>query len=129
VSRPLPPEKYYIPGSLLRAQVDNTNPLAYGLPASLDMFYDRSPSFRLLPEAALSGVSAVSWYQGDHLLDSGWAWGPQYLNGTTAVVEAMIGKGKLFLYGPEIAFRGQPHGTFKFLFNGILYGAATPAKL
>jgi len=129
VPRPLPPEKYYIPGSLLRAQVDNTNPLAYGLPASLDMFYDRSPSFRLLPEAALSGVSAVSWYQGDHLLDSGWAWGPQYLNGTTAVVEAMIGKGKLFLYGPEIAFRGQPHGTFKFLFNGILYGAATPAKL
>ena len=129
VARPLPPEKYYIPGSLLRAQVDNTSPLAYGLPASLDMFYDRSPSFRLLPSAALSGVSAVSWYQGDHILDSGWAWGQQYLNGTTAVLEAKVGKGKVFLFGPEIAFRGQPHGTFKFLFNGIAYGAATPAKL
>ena len=129
VARPLPPEKYYIPGSLLRAQVDNTNPLAYGMPSSVDVFYDRSPSFRLLPNAALSGVSAVSWYQGDHPLDSGWAWGQQYLNGTTAVIEAKLGKGKVFLFGPEIAFRGQPHATFKFLFNGIAYGAATPAKL
>jgi hypothetical protein len=129
VPRPLPGEKYYIPGSLLRAQVDNTNPLAYGMPASVDVFFDRSPSFRLLPNAALSGVSAVSWYQGEHVLDSGWAWGQQYLNGTTAVIEAKVGKGKVFLFGPEIAFRGQPHGTFKFLFNGIAYGAATPAKL
>jgi hypothetical protein len=126
---PLPGEKYYIPGSLLRAQVDNSNPLAYGLPSSLDMFFDRSPSFKLLPNAALDGVSAVSWYQGDHVLDSGWAWGQQYLNGTTAVVSAQVGKGKIFLFGPEITFRGQPHGTFKFLFNGIAYGAATPTKL
>jgi hypothetical protein len=129
VAQPLPGEKFYIPGSLMRAQVDNTNPLAYGMPSSLDVFFDHSPAFRLLPNAALDGVSAVSWYQGDHLLDSGWAWGQQYLNGTTAVVEANVGKGKVFLYGPEITFRGQPHGTFKFLFNGICYGAATPTKL
>jgi hypothetical protein len=129
VAQPLPGEKFYIPGSLLRAQVDNNNPLAYGLPSSLDVFYDRSPSFRLLPNAALAGVSAVSWYQGDHVLDSGWAWGQQYLNGTSAVVSAQLGKGKIFLFGPEITFRGQPHGTFKFLFNGIGYGASTPAKL
>jgi ABC-type glycerol-3-phosphate transport system permease component len=30
--------------------------------------------------------------------------------------------GELFLVGPEITFRGQPHGTFKFLFNAIYYG-------
>jgi hypothetical protein len=129
VPEPLPGEKFYIPGSLIRAQVDNTNPLAYGMPTSVDVFFDRSPAFRLLPNAALAGVSAVSWYQGDHPLDSGWAWGQQYLNGTTAVIEAQEGKGKIFLFGPEITFRGQPHGTFKFLFNGICYGAATPTKL
>jgi hypothetical protein len=126
---PLPAEKYYIPGSLLRAQVDNTDPLAYGIPSSVDMFFDRSPSFKLLPNAALEGVSSVSWYAGPKVLDSGWAWGQQYLNGTTAVVEAKVGKGKVFLFGPEITFRGQPHGTFKFLFNGIAYGASTPTKL
>jgi hypothetical protein len=126
VEVPLPGEKYYIPGSLLRAQVDDTNPLAYGLPSSVDMFFDRSPSFRLLPNASLEGVSAVSWYASDKVLDSGWAWGQQYLNGTTAVVSANVGKGKVFMFGPEITFRGQPHGTFKFLFY---YGAATPTKL
>jgi hypothetical protein len=126
---PLPGEKYYIPGSLIRAQVDNTSPLAYGMPTSVDMFFDRSPSFKLLPNAALEGVSAVSWYDGPKVLDSGWAWGQQYLNGTTAVIAANIGKGKVFLFGPEITFRGQPHGTFQFRFNGIYSGAATPTKL
>jgi len=31
--------------------------------------------------------------------------------------------------GTLIAFRAHPHGTFKFLFNGIYYGNATPVKL
>ena len=26
--------------------------------------------------------------------------------------------------GPEVTFRGEPHGTFKLLFNGLFYGAA-----
>ena len=27
------------------------------------------------------------------------------------------------MFGPEITFRAQPHGTFKFLFNGIICSA------
>jgi hypothetical protein len=42
------------------------------------------------------------------------------------VIEAAVGRGKLFLFGPEITFRAQPHGTFKFLFNGIHLSAASP---
>jgi hypothetical protein len=48
---------------------------------------------------------------------------------SVAVLEAAVGRGKLFLYGPEIIFRGQPHGTFKLLFNGIYCGAAEIATL
>jgi hypothetical protein len=62
-------------------------------------------------------------------LRSGWAWGESYLNGTTAVVEATLGKGKLFLFGPEITFRGQPHGTFKFLFNALQLAGAEQVTL
>ncbi|SFS11175.1 Zinc carboxypeptidase [Granulicella pectinivorans] len=123
---PLPREKFYIPGSLLRAQIDNTVPLAYGLPTSLDVFFDNSPSFRLAPDAELNHVHAVSWYKGPSVLDSGWAWGQQYLDGTAAVVDIAVGKGRVVLFGPEIAFRGQPHGTFKLLFNGILTSASNP---
>jgi hypothetical protein len=123
----LPREKFYIPGSLLRAQVDNTTPLGYGMPSSTDVFFDRSPSFRLSPDAEQRHIRAISWYQGTNLLESGWAWGQQYLDSTAAVVEAPIGKGKIILFGPEITFRAQPHGTFKFLFNGILMGMAEPS--
>ena len=35
------------------------------------------------------------------------------------VAEAEVGRGQLFLFGPEITFRAQPHGTFKFLFNAL----------
>ncbi len=57
-------------------------------------------------------------------LRSGWAWGQQYLNGAVAAVESDVGKGKVYLFGPEITFRGQPHGTFKFLFNAIYLAGA-----
>jgi len=120
--RALPQDKYYIPGSVLQVSVDNTHPLAYGMNQVADVFFDHSPSFRLEPDAAKKGVRPVAWFPNDTPLRSGWAWGQQYLEDSVAVAEATVGKGRLFLFGPEITFRAQPHGTFKFLFNGIYYG-------
>ena len=40
-------------------------------------------------------------------------------------IDARLGAGHLLLFGPEIAWRAQPHGTFKFLFNGIYYSEKT----
>jgi hypothetical protein len=127
--RALPREKFYIPGSLLRVNIDTTNPLAYGMPPKADVFFNNSPVFRLEPDAALKHTSAVAWFSGPEVLDSGWAWGQQYLDGGTTVSEASVGEGKVVLLGPEVAFRAQPHGTFKLLFNGLYYGSARPAVL
>ncbi|HXF41329.1 MAG TPA: M14 metallopeptidase family protein [Blastocatellia bacterium] len=127
--RALPREKYYIPGSILQVRVDNTNPLAYGMSEKLDVFFDNSPVFRFRPEASMTGVKPVAWFDSDKPLRSGWAWGQKYLQDGVAVAEARVGKGKLFLFGPEITFRGQPHGTFKFLFNGIYYGGAQSTNM
>ncbi len=126
---PLRSEKFYVPGSVLRARVDPTHPLAHGLPATLDVFYDNTPAFALPPDARLKGVSPVVWFDDGKLLRSGWAWGEGYLRRSVQVAEAALGKGKVFLYGPEIAFRGQPHGTFKLLFNGLYYGPAASVTL
>jgi hypothetical protein len=123
--RPLPGEKFYVPGSILQVAVDGGSPVAAGLPKSLDVFFDASPVFRLGPDAALRGVRPVAWFDSPHPLRSGWAWGQNYLDGGVAIAEANVGKGKLYLFGPEILFRGQPHGTFKFFFNGI-YGGSVP---
>ncbi len=76
--RPLPNEKFYIPGTILEARVDNTNPLAYGMDDHAMIFFDHSPAFRLDPEASLQGVKPVAWFDNAQPLRSGWAWGQQY---------------------------------------------------
>jgi hypothetical protein len=125
----LPKEKFYIPGSLVQARVDISNPLAFGLSERVDFYFNNSPVFSLNPEAASLGVRPVAWFDGPAPLRSGWAWGQNYLDKTVAVLEAKVGRGSLFLYGPEIIFRGQPHGTFKLLFNGLFYAVAEPVTL
>jgi hypothetical protein len=123
--RPLPNEKFYVPGSILDARVDTSHPLAYGMDERSMIYFDHSPAFRLQPEASLKRVKAVAWIDSPTPLRSGWAWGQQYLDQAVEVIEAPVGKGHLVLFAPEIAWRAQPHGTFKFLFNGIYYGSAT----
>ena len=71
------------------------------------------------PNAVSKGVRPVMWFDSASPLRSGWAWGQNYLEGGTTAFEATVGRGHVFAFGPEITFRGQPHGTFKFLFNGI----------
>jgi hypothetical protein len=119
----LPSEKFYVPGSIVEARVDTTSPLAYGLEATANVFFDNSPAFRLLPDAAQKGVKTIAWIDSPKALRSGWAWGQQYLDQTSEIIDAPFGKGRLVLFGPEIAWRAQPHGTFKFLFNGIYAGS------
>jgi hypothetical protein len=118
----LPDEKFYVPGSLLRVAVDTTAAIAAGMPAHADVMFDNSPVFRLGADAAARGVRVIARFDSATPLRSGWAWGQHYLRDGVAMAEATVGRGVLYAFGPEILFRSQPHGTFKFLFNG-LYGA------
>jgi hypothetical protein len=117
--RPLTADKFYVPGSVLRVAVDPSAPSAAGAEAHIDVFFSNDPVFRLAPDAGARGVRPVMWFDTDKPLRSGWAWGQNYLEGGTTAFEATVGRGKAFAFGPEITFRAQPHGTFKFLFNAI----------
>ena len=123
--RHLPNEKFYIPGSILRVAVDPTQPAAWGMEDHADVMFDESPVLRLGDDAAARGVHRIAWYDSERPLRSGWAWGQQYLANHVAAAEADVGRGRLYLFGPEIAFRGQPHGTFKFLFNSLYSAGET----
>jgi hypothetical protein len=114
--------KFYVPGSILRMRVDNDNPHAFGLGDHADVYFQNNTVLRLKPEANREGVKAIAWFDEEKPLRSGWAWGQHYLRDGVAAVEATLGKGTVVLFGPEITFRAQPHGTFKFLFNSIYYG-------
>ena len=97
-----------------------------------------SPVFRIdvrsvrLPTAAAASSDRqpgrtgrpVAWFTSTTPLRSGWAWGQDRLAGGVAVADVRLGDGHIAMFGPQITFRGQSHGTFKFLFNGIFYGKA-----
>ena len=125
--RPLRSDEYYIPGSVLQVKVDNTLPIAYGIDETLDVYFNRSPVFKFTDNSDL--VQKVAWFNSDKPLRSGWAWQQQHLKDGIAIIDAAVGKGKLYMFGPEIAFRAQPHGTFKFLFNGIYLSGAETVNL
>jgi len=125
--QPLPREKFYIPGTILEARLDPAHPVAFGMEDRAMVMWDESPAFRLEPDAARKGVRPVAWFDNPTPLRSGWAWGQQYLDQAVAILDAQVGKGHVVLYGPEVLWRAQPHGTFKLFFNGLYYGSATSA--
>ena len=123
---PLPRTKLYVPGSVLSARVNTTDPLALGMTEHTDFFFDDSPVFKLGDDAESRGVRKVAWFDSKTPLRSGWAWGQHYLENGVVAAEARVGAGKVMLFGPEILQRGQPHGTFKLLFNGIYSAVDRP---
>ena len=118
--RPLPGEKFYIPGSVMQVAVNNEHKANWGMKPNADVYFSASPVFNLLPNATATGeVTPLAWYATDKTLRSGWAFGQSYLQQAVAAFEAKVGKGKLMVYGPEITFRGQTHSTYKMLFNQL----------
>ncbi len=116
---PIPQTTFYTPGSVLRAKVETASPFAYGMQEYTDVFFDNSPVWTLGADAASKGVRPIAWFDSKTPLRSGWAWGQAYLDKGVIGVDATVGQGRLLLFGAEILQRAQPHGTFKFLFNGI----------
>ena len=120
IEKRLPATKYYVPGSVLNVTVDKTQSANWGLDAATDVYFDNSPVFKLNPNAVSTGqVKPLAWFANATPLRSGWAWGQSYLQDGIVAFEANYGKGKVFAFGPEITFRAQTHGTFKWMFNQL----------
>jgi hypothetical protein len=118
--RPLPGEKFYIPGSVMQIELDNNYAPNWGMNKKADVYFSASPVFKLSPDAiAQKSLTPLAWYATTNTLRSGWAFGQSYLQDGVAAFEAKLGKGSLYVYGPEITFRAQTHGTYKLLFNQL----------
>ncbi len=115
--------EFFVPGSILKAQVDSSHPIGYGYEEDVSLFFRRSPVFET--DVAQSVVT----YPDSNLLQSGWISGENYLVNRSALVESEYGKGKIILIGFPAQYRAQSHLTFRFLFNSIFYGKAEKKKL
>ena len=102
-------------------RLSNTHPLTWGMDEYADVMFSNAPTYRFPAEAEAKqhNLTRLAWFDTKTPLRSGWAWGQERLQGGLAAAQASVGRGTIYLFGPEILFRAQPHGTFKFLFNGI----------
>jgi len=119
VVRSLPQADFFIPGTLLNIEVDATHPVAFGMPSSGIAFFVRS-QVMAVDDSASSTVETVARFPDQSVLASGWAHGVEHAAGNVAVASVMVGSGSVVLFSFEPHFRGQPHNTFKMLFN-VMY--------
>jgi len=112
-------DEYYVPGSLMAIQVDTSHEIARGASMDLAAMLYRSATILEVEEGA-KDVEVVARYRDYDTLLSGWAIGTEFLHGKAGVVAARVGKGRVLLYGIDATYRGQPTGTAKMFFQGIL---------
>ena len=130
-------KQFFIPGSLVRANVDVENPLGYGMQAEIAASFSRSRAFKKVIKSTkreggqeqtapppVPDVKTVVRYADKDILMSGWAMGEdKYLKDKAAMMDVSLGEGHVILFGFKPQFRGQPRASYKLLFNAILMGA------
>jgi len=138
VTKGLPRKDFYIPGSILRTELDLTSPIAKGMPKGSIAWFENGPAFEIDPSVVNPGFSRpsaseeppkggtqnariIARYPSDpkNILLSGWALGAEKIAGKAALVEVTMGKGKIILFGFRPQYRGQSLATFPLLFNAI----------
>ncbi len=118
VTKGLARKDFYIPGSILRTEIDTTSPIAKGMPAQSIAWFENSPAFEITDATNARVIASYPKNPNDILL-SGWALGVEKIAGKAALVEFTLGKGKIILFGFRPQYRGQSLATFPLLFNAI----------
>ncbi len=114
--------KFFCPTSLLRIKVDNTNPVGYGLAEETAAMFSDSLAFSTwIPPSGDWERKVVASYPEENILLSGWLIGEDIIARKASVVDLKYKKGHFILIGFCSQHRAQSHGTYKFLFNSLLY--------
>jgi len=109
-------------GSILEVVTDPSHPVMGGMPERAKVFFSRSPVFTVT-EGFQGEAMAKHLSQGSPLL-SGFLEGEDHLHGYAAALDVQHGEGHVILLGFQPQWRGQPFGTFRVLFNAVLYQGA-----
>lgn len=112
--------EFYVPGSILRTELDTAHPLAAGMPKESIAWVEDSPVFEIGDPARAGEVRIVARYPANASpLLSGWLLGEERLRGRAALVEVKMGKGRVVLFGFRPQYRGQSLATYPLLFNAL----------
>ncbi|HKE26493.1 MAG TPA: M14 family metallopeptidase [Bryobacteraceae bacterium] len=112
--------QFFCSGSLLRAEIKEPNhPVVAGLPSAPALMFERNPAFDIKRE--FRGKVLAAYVKDRNPLLSGFLLGADRIQGKAAALDANYGQGHVILLGFRPQWRGQSHGTYKFLFNALFY--------
>jgi hypothetical protein len=133
-------KEFFVPGSILRMELDTAHSVATGLPKESIAWVEDSPVFEVIPESAgvppamstqhesaenmsaspTFSVRVIARYPSNsNPLLSGWLLGGNRIKGKAALVEITMGKGRIILFGFRPQYRGQSLATYPLFFNAI----------
>ena len=105
------------PGSILRVIPDPSHPVTLGMDESCPVMFTSSTTFA----AGSEGMpQSPATFATNALLLSGWIQGEEHLHGTSAIIEAAIGRGIFTAFGFRPVFRTQMLATFPMLTNALM---------
>ena len=114
----LPDQDFYAPGSIFRIDIDESHPIAKGMPPETIAWFEDGPAFDVLDSSQVRVVARYPDDPGDVLL-SGWVRHPERVAGRAALVEVRVGAGRVVLFGFRPQYRGQSMATYPLLFNSL----------
>jgi hypothetical protein len=127
------PDEFFIPGSLLRLTTKPEHPLAAGMEASAVAMFSDAQAFQVVPPAsegkqrASRAVDVYAEFPRQNFLLSGWELGgSRFLAGRAAAVRVPVGRGTAVVMAIRPHWRGQPHNTFRLLFNPLYLSTVAP---
>jgi hypothetical protein len=113
--------EFFCPGSTLKAHFTNNDPLAYGMPEEGLVLFRSSPTFRIKSGRNNDQYKTIVRYVDKNVLQSGWLIGEKRIAKKAGMIEAKVGNGRVILIGFRTQHRCQTHGTFKLLFNAMIW--------
>ncbi|HEX8136318.1 MAG TPA: M14 family metallopeptidase [Pyrinomonadaceae bacterium] len=130
VTEGLKETEFYVPGSILRTELDTTHPVAAGMPAESIAWAEDSPVFEIKSDpVALQRVRIIARYpRNSNPLLSGWLLGDERIRGKAALVEVGLGRGRIYLFGFRPQYRAQSLATYPLLFNAIEQAAVSAGR-
>jgi len=91
------------------------------MPKEAAVMFSRSLAFSTSIPSGEWDRQVVAGYPKENILMSGWLLGENIIARKPALVDIKYKKGHIILIGFRCQHRAQTHGTYKFLYNALLY--------
>ncbi len=115
-----------IPGTILRAVLDNTHPLAFGMREQVPVLNETSPILELTGKG-----ENVAYYPKENIKLSGFVTpeNEKKLAQTAYLIRERQGRGFVILFADNPVFRGFWEGTTRLLLNAVYFGNVTDPNI